>query len=194
MHMRAHARAHTHTGTRACTHRFHTLPLKWKLWLSTALVFLPFQARHVQQTDQALFKVQCTLLLLHCHQKPLMKCLISLWGYLFLVHWPDGTFSSGTWNLSFALVLHKVTGHTIFIENRKDSCILRWLGVFKLVTLSGTHAGEGLPPPLPPPLACPQSSRPPFCSEAEGTCLLSVRFLLKMKIMFKAALAELKSS
>lgn len=131
------------------THRSHTLPLTWKLWLSTAHVFslLHFRPIHVQQTDKALFKVQCTLWLLHCHQKPLTKCLISLWGYLFLVHLPNGTFSSGTWNFPFDHLCYtkSVTGHNIFYRKLKDSCSLRWLGVFKLVTLTGTHAGEGLP-------------------------------------------------
>lgn len=44
-----------------------------------------------------------------------MKCLISLGGYLYFVHLPDGTFSSGT--QSFPLDhLHFIV-QNIFIEN-----------------------------------------------------------------------------
>lgn len=181
---------------RAHTHGVYTLPLKWKLWLSTVLVFLPLYCS-VRQTDKALSKVQCTRLLLHCHQKPLTKCLISLWGYLCLVHWPDGTFSSGTRNFPFdhLCCIKSGIGHNICIENSKILAFFRWLSVFKLVTLTGTHSGEGLPPS--PPCSSilpvwPSFLIPPVCNKAKGTCLLSVRFHLKIKIILKATLTVKK--
>lgn len=119
-----------------CIHHTHTqtllsLPLKWKLWLSATLVFLPsiLGQSTFLQTDKALFKVQCTLLLLHCHQKPLTKCLISLWGYLSLVDLPDDTFGSETWNFPSAPLccVKCVIEHKYFYREIKDPCILRWL-------------------------------------------------------------------
>lgn len=68
----AHACEHTHT------HKFHSLPVKWKLGLGAVLLSSILGQSMFLQTDKALFKVQCTRLLLHCHQKPLTKCLISL--------------------------------------------------------------------------------------------------------------------
>ena len=106
---------HTHTSSTVC------------LWSGSrasalSLFFLPSILGQpiFLQTDKALLKVQCTRLLLHCHQKPLMKCLISLWGYLYLVDLPDNTFGSRTWNFLFACscYIKSVVGHTIiFIEN-----------------------------------------------------------------------------
>ena len=67
--------------------------------------------------------------------------------------------------------------------------------VSKLVILTGIHAGEGLRL-LFPALAFHWSSCLscyPVCSKAKGTCLLSVRFHLKVKILFKATLTELKA-
>lgn len=88
----------------------------WSESCGSALVFLPsvLDQSVFLQTDKALFQVQCTLLLLHCHQKLLMKCLIFLWGYLDLVDFPDGTFRSGTWNFPFAYLCYvkSVTEHT----------------------------------------------------------------------------------
>ena len=110
-----HARTHTHTSSIVC--------LWSESWASVlSLFFLPsiLGQSMFLQTDKALFKVQCTLLLLHCHQKPLTKCLISLWGYLYLVDLPDNTFGSRTWNFLFAYscYIKLVVGHTsIFIED-----------------------------------------------------------------------------
>lgn len=132
-HVRARTYTHTHSFSLSPSppSPLLNLPLKWKLWLSAALVFLPsiLGQSTFLQTDKALFKVQCTLLLLHCHQKPLTKCLTSLWGYLCLVDLCDGTFGSETWNFPFAHLccIKSVIGHKYFYRKTKDSCILRWL-------------------------------------------------------------------
>lgn len=58
--------------------------------------------------------------------------------------------------------------------------------VSKLVTLTGTHAGEGFPLPPLQLFAGAILPKTPVYSKAKGTCLLSVRFHLKMKAVFKA--------
>lgn len=133
------------------------------------------------QTDKALFKVQCTLLLLHCHQKSLAKCLISLWGYLYLVDLPGGTFGlePGTFFFAHLCCIKSVIGCTnIFIENLRIPALRDDSGqCFQTSDINWDTRWRRASPSFLLWLFTGLSCDPPICKKAKGPCLLNVRVI-----------------